>query len=774
MSKQVLIQLGKHGDVCNLLPLAYESAQRGERIAIMSCEPYASVLDGCSYVDKIIFPGHPTEIDKAVEMANKISDNAKCLQVVGPPALVKEFTYKPAGQEFAVTESFQKEAWHLTGKLDLWRQNIPLVFDKRDKDREAKLISEIIPRTKKKIMLLALGGSSSPFPYRELLTELLTLKFNRQYELIDISGLKCERIYDLLGIYRESQCLVTTDSAPLHLSRAASIPTIALVNDVPSLWHGSVWRSHHCCHVRYSDFLGRFRDVGEAILSIGKPGCWTTRNGEPTTIHVWSGYELTDESKGRHKKAKESWKILYDGGGVACQVECGAIGRDSKSHLKEAHRFPFVKDVLRVACQRAGESDSILLSRHDTAFCGEPQDSAVAGSFYCHRATRSPKGEKIESQIDLFCFTKKWWLEHQHEYPDMIMGRDLYWGRILSELIKLHGGSEVRGLCWREPGAIIQHDKVPAYYGYNQHHAREFLEKHNLVHRSKPVTAQCQATIINPKSLPPFAYNPSLIRWRNRLLMCFRFHATGNLSTRLGIAELDDKLSVKKWSQLKINDEQSSHSYEDARLFLFQDNLWISYVESKYPKQLECVVKYAEMFEGERGWRTATAYQPRYGKNDWTGMEKNWSPFESGEKIHFIYDNTTILQVDGDYCTEIKAEGATWDYGDIRGGNVIPWKGGLLRTFHSRMDNEMPPHHWRYYVGALTMDSVVPFKVTGITKHPLLTGSEEGGSEDCFHHKAKVVFPLGLVGIDGGVLVSVGINDSECLVARFSEQEIKL
>jgi predicted GH43/DUF377 family glycosyl hydrolase len=771
MSQQILVCLGKSGDVINILPLAYESAQHGQRIAIMSCEPFASVLDGCSYVDKIVFPGQPTEIDKAMEMAKKISDNVKCLQVVGPPELVKLYAYKPAGQEHAVTDSFQKEAWMLAGRFDDWRKNIPLVFDKRDKDREEAFVFAHLGHRKKKVMLLALGGSSSPFQYRDLLTELLTLKFNRQYDIIDISGIQCERIYDLLGLYEGAGCLVATDSAPLHLARAAgSLPVVALVNDAPSLWHGSSWRANHVGHIRYGDFIHRFRAVADAVSSIGKPGCWTIRKPAATTIHVWSGYELTEESKERHEAAKSSWVSLYEGGAVACPVDKGAIGRDSKTQFKEESRFPFVKDVLRLAVGRAGAQDTILLTRHDSKIGGGLPD----GPCYSHRTIVGKGGEKLSSHIDLFSFTKAWWLEHQHEYPDMVMGRDLYWGKCLAELIKLHGGKEVRGLCSRPAGAVIQHEKVPAYYGYNAHHAREFLTKNNLVHTSKPVTSQATATVLNPKSLPPFAYNPSIIRYRNRLLVCFRFHIAGTLSTRLGIAELDDRLSVKKWGQLQMNDEQAAHSYEDARLFLYQDNLWISYVESKYPKHLECVVKYAEMFEGDRGWRTATPYQPRYGKNDWTGMEKNWTPFESSGKLHFIYDNTTVLEVDGDYCSEIKIEPASWDYGDIRGGNIIPWKGGLLRTFHSRMDNEMPPHYWRYYVGAMTMESVAPFKVTGITKEPLLKGSEEGGSLDCFHHKPKVVFPLGLQAMDGGVLISVGVNDCESAVVRMNEPELKL
>jgi len=146
--------------------------------------------------------------------------------------------------------------------------------------------------------------------------------------------------------------------------------------------------------------------------------------------------------------------------------------------------------------------------------------------------------------------------------------------------------------------------------------------------------------------------------------------------------------------------------------------------------------------------------------------------------LFFIYQTMPeqiVCEVEADTIVNTyKSKSPEWDYGDIRGGNIIPWKGGLLRVFHSRMDNEMPPHYWRYYVGALLMESKPPFNVISITKKPILVGSEEGGSLDCFHHKPKVVFPLGLQAMDGGVLISVGVNDCESVVVKMSEGELKL
>src|SRR3990167_8767066 len=185
---RIYVQLGRLGDILNLLPIAWDHHQSGQRCGIMVAKEFSDVLDGCSYVDKIVFDGKPFEISKVV-----------------PP--------------HAITDSFCREAWRLAGNRKFG--TLPIVFDRREPLREIKWLPSKRKRQgrKKKMMLVAVGGNSSPFQFKTLLLEILRLRFPR-WNIIDLSLIQVDRFYDLLGLYEAANVLVAADSAPLHLAYA--------------------------------------------------------------------------------------------------------------------------------------------------------------------------------------------------------------------------------------------------------------------------------------------------------------------------------------------------------------------------------------------------------------------------------------------------------------------------------------------------------------------------------------------------------------------------
>lgn len=448
MNQRILIQFGRAGDVLNLLPIAYAAHLRGERMAIMVFEEFKGILDGCSYVDEIVVPGSMkgtvNEVDNAIAHAKTLTDNyAVTLLYNGPDGPVKQ-----------TEESFQKQAWAAAGEMKLWRDQPPLVFDKRSPERESVLLAGLTK--KRKFILTALGGTSSPFPYGGLVKELLRLKFKKQFDVIDISEFKCEKIYDLLALYDRAHCLVATDSAPLHLAYAVkNLPVCALVNDRPSLWHGSCWRPNHIFHARYRDYPLRAVEMLEAIEGIGEHGSmFPVAPESPKTVHVWSKYEITNANEKRHEAAKATWQNDYRRGfTVSCPVEIGSVGRDSRySSMRDDKRFPYVKDVIRLAMLRANDNDEIALTRCDTCLDGLDKVFRSEKPWYSHRMITKNGQKEFHTAVDVFAFTKKWWREHQNEYPDMLMGNDPYWHRVLLELFKKHGAVEVPFACYREDG----------------------------------------------------------------------------------------------------------------------------------------------------------------------------------------------------------------------------------------------------------------------------------------------------------------------------------
>ena len=80
------MQLGRLGDILNILPMLWKDAQGGVKPKLMVAAEYASVLEAVSYVEPIIYNGPHYEIAKAVEQAKAIEGaGVRCLQVNGPP-----------------------------------------------------------------------------------------------------------------------------------------------------------------------------------------------------------------------------------------------------------------------------------------------------------------------------------------------------------------------------------------------------------------------------------------------------------------------------------------------------------------------------------------------------------------------------------------------------------------------------------------------------------------------------------------------------------------
>ncbi len=221
---------------------------------------------------------------------------------------------------------------------------LPLVFDRRDKDRETALLKSLDPvkgKWKKPFLLLALDGVSSPFPHSELLRELVTLRFGKDYHIIEIP--KAERIYDLLALYEQSALLIAVDSAPLHLAWACrKLPVFALTNDNPTLWKGASWRPNMSWYCRYSDFPSRAVEMLEAVQLLAG-----LEHFEPTHLKVWSQPEPTN----RRTWCRDSLTIVP-----------GMCGRDSANTLKDDRRFPYLRDVLRMQRFRRRVKDDVLIT----------------------------------------------------------------------------------------------------------------------------------------------------------------------------------------------------------------------------------------------------------------------------------------------------------------------------------------------------------------------------------------------------------------------------
>ncbi len=755
---RLYIQLGKNGDILNVLPLLWRDAQAGVVPRLMVAKAFAPVLEGVSYVQPVIFEGEHYEIAKAVEQAKSLGGEVVCLQVNGPRDQVRRLTYDEAEKPDSMATSFQKESWRVAGRLSEWDDLLPLVFDRRDPARERKLLLEHCKTgraARKPLMLVSLNSTSSPFAYKPLLLELVHAKFAAAYRILELP--QAERIYDLLALYEQAALLIADDSAPLHLAWACrKLPVFALTQDQPLLWHGSPWRPNHHWYCRYNDWPRRAVEMLDCIKSsIG------TTPFQPERITVWSDYENPESGK-------KTWCA------DSLTVSPGMCGRDSQNAMADSRRVPYLKDVIRMALQRAPKDSTPVVLRRPQTVASYPKQ--VPDFFFAYRLTEKPEGKEFRPVVDLFCATKAQWKKLLPEIPDLLLSGDYQWGQCLWAIFRSHGAVDATGVCARPEVAPTLHrnSKVTEH---NAALCTEYMKRSKVFSRYPKVSEQLECLPLESNKLAPFGYNPALRANGEHLQMVYRFHFSG-LSTKLAIADLKYSGEVIADGELPI---ETSKSNEDAKYFTSGGKPCLSWVDSNFPGiPTYAVVRTGEFINGH----IANVSQPRLPGNDGTTIQKNYVFWSQGGLTYCLYQchpTQKIFVMHGAEAGEcLESEAPRWAYGQIRGGTApIPYEGRLLRFFHSRIENEIGPTWWRYCIGACLMNPEPPFNVLRVSSKPILWGSETDSltreqRAACRHRKPNVVFPGGVVERDNHWLLSVGVNDAACAIVKVKPENLNL
>jgi predicted GH43/DUF377 family glycosyl hydrolase len=279
-----------------------------------------------------------------------------------------------------------------------------------------------------------------------------------------------------------------------------------------------------------------------------------------------------------------------------------------------------------------------------------------------------------------------------------------------------------------------------------------------------PISVQAETTDLK---LPRNAYNPSMVRHNSRTLTAYRYHPNRGPKTVLAMF---DGLTHKP---IRLGDEKA-YSFEDSRLFVFQGEVYISYVISTIPATPpKCLVAYGKLVEKVTHWEVEKELRPQFPENDMSSLSKNWLFFECNSRLYAIQSGIpyhTVIEISGDRIANLhRSDSSVWGYGQVRGGAMIPHGQHFLRFFHSRLDEPK----MRYYVGAMLMETVPPFKIIKTSKEPILLGSDWEIS-NAFHHKPRVVFPAGVIKDGDNFNVAVGVNDSYSVICKFKEGDLKL
>jgi predicted GH43/DUF377 family glycosyl hydrolase len=252
---------------------------------------YSSLLRGCSYIEPHIYDGHWSDLKGAIKWSKQNFDEVIVLQTHGNGFPIQHRT-----------PSFQIDQYFRAGRIDDW-DKLPLIFDNRDKQREATLVKKVLGRKKQPFILFGDHSESAPFPQKEELFSTLQSEFPK-HRIIKLSDVKAEYVFDLLGLYDKADALVTVETAHIHLSKASDVPTVVLAADG---WRGSGCSKRFKFYCRYSEWLTRRgKVIGEIRNAVEKV--------EPIRIHeikttFKNGYNLsTCEGFGVYRYHESDWK----------------------------------------------------------------------------------------------------------------------------------------------------------------------------------------------------------------------------------------------------------------------------------------------------------------------------------------------------------------------------------------------------------------------------------------------------------------------------------
>jgi hypothetical protein len=439
-----LVQLGRYGDVINILPIARMIHERFETPHLMVASAFADVLDGVSYVKPHVLKIPYEDVNDAIEIANREYSRVIVTQVYGR-------NYRPQ----KLCETFTMESWRLAGFDRFFAdKNAPLVFDRRSPEREAKVLSKVAG-VRPLLLMNFTAATSAPFrsSTAHMIERSMRARFDETFQIVDLGKLRLERLYDLLCLMEKAAALVSVDTALLHLAGATGLPIVALLPN--NGWAAAIPRSNVVERILYktadADPMGIVRAT-EKVVEFGHVPVDSRPVDSPvkrTIYHVTSRRSCPMES--RISRALQTWDELYARGVIPVHV--WDWPRNSRNVIGDSRDLPFLKDILQEGMNRAGNEDIIFFTNDDIAIHSDiiPEllfHVGIYGATCAKRCEWTKQAPSLKAPLerwaelsgfhmgrDMFALTKSWLLQHWSEIPDFCCGT-LEWDLCLAAIIR--------------------------------------------------------------------------------------------------------------------------------------------------------------------------------------------------------------------------------------------------------------------------------------------------------------------------------------------------
>ncbi len=261
--KTCVVQLGRYGDIINILPLLRHIHARHGTPVLMVSRQFSDLLEGVSYVEPWVVELDYSEILQAVRRAEDRYERVMVSQIWGTG-----YNHPDKGQ------SYNRDSWQRAGFGHLFDNDLMLpVFDVRVMARETVVIGTLIgPETGVDYIVVQVTRSaSSPYPGGDKLLATIELEAaERGIRVVDIADYNAPRLFDFLGLLSAARLIVTIDTAILHLATACSgTPCLTITNN--KRWYGSEPRGKSWVPADYSDSVEDIRKTLGLMLDRAAP-----------------------------------------------------------------------------------------------------------------------------------------------------------------------------------------------------------------------------------------------------------------------------------------------------------------------------------------------------------------------------------------------------------------------------------------------------------------------------------------------------------------------
>lgn len=250
-------------------------------------------------------------------------------------------------------------------------------------------------------------------------------------------------------------------------------------------------------------------------------------------------------------------------------------------------------------------------------------------------------------------------------------------------------------------------------------------------------------------------FNCSITAYQDHYLFAFR---NGWAGSEIFLCELTKDFAAIDGSLRRLRlfrESVSNYGREDPRLFWFRGRLHVMFtgVSGNFSPTHVCYARLRENLTVEK------IYAPHYERR--RGWEKNWQFFEHEEELYAVYTIAPhrVLKIDGDQATEayLTQDAVPWAAGEMRGGAPPVHIGDEWWSFfHSSLE---PGGKKTYYTGAYAFEARPPFRITRITREPILVGDWNVKPPDQY---CAVVFAGGAVRVGDRWIVAHGMYDRWC------------